>query len=284
MRRLFIAAFVAGVAGGCFLKPANAPGFRYSCETDADCLARDCTGTMISMAAAKDKFDGCEREEVVADGTLGVGYRQKCVAGLCEFPCDLFTFQDDCPDNSGFSFCFNGVCANTCGTDDYSRYGFASNDDYCTDPQTCIPIGEGGIDAELFAGFSGGTGGASSLPDGAGFCGLRCDAEGAPDCPPGQYCTGALCIPGCTDPEATPCPAGTICLGAGELAACLTACDAAAELPCPEGQVCVPGLNVCQPSCVGETGVDCAEGFECDIDLGVCVPSELGTDTAPTDT
>jgi hypothetical protein len=274
MRRLLIAAaFLSGVAGGCFLKPNAAPGFRFSCESDADCLARRCDGALIPMADAADLVEGCESEEVVADTKLGVGYRQTCVAGLCEFPCSFYTVADDCPPAAGYSFCFNGRCANICGTDVLDKYGFDSTDDFCTQPQRCVPFGEDDIDPALFGMSSINP---DSLPDGAGFCGLRCDAEGAPDCPPGEYCTGAVCLPGCNEPNATPCAEGSTCFAYGSLTACLISC---ADDPCPEDLVCVPGLDICRPSCVdveGQGAADCEDGFECNMDLGVCVPLDIG--------
>jgi hypothetical protein len=145
MRRLILAAtaFLSGVAGGCFLKPASAPGFRYTCESDADCLARDCKGGLIPMADAEGLIEGCDTPEVKADGTLGVGYRQTCIAGLCEFACDIYTFAEPTArPPSGYSFCFNGRCANICGTDDLTKYNFDSTDDFCTPPQRCIPFSE----------------------------------------------------------------------------------------------------------------------------------------------
>jgi hypothetical protein len=276
MRRLILvaAAFLSGAAGGCFLKPAAAPGFRYTCETNSDCLARDCKGGLIPMADAEGLIEGCDSPEVKADGTLGVGYRQTCIAGLCEFACGFYTVGDDCPPASGFSFCFNGRCATTCGTDDLTKYNFETNDDYCTPDQRCIPIQEGQIEPDLFEGMGGqGSINISSLPDGAGFCGVRCDAEDAPDCPPGEYCTGAVCLPGCTEPDATPCADGTICLAFGDLSACILQCDYTAEMVCPQGQSCVPGLDICQPSCLDDS--DCDNGLTCSVDVGVCIPDEL---------
>ncbi len=281
MRRLILvaAAFLAGAAGGCFLKPAAAPGFRYTCETTNDCLARDCKGGLIPMADAEALIEGCDSPEVKADGTLGVGFRQTCIAGLCEFACGFTTVGDDCPPSSGFSFCFNGRCATTCGTEDLTKYNFETNDDYCTPDQRCIPIAEGQIEPDLFESMMGqGSINISSLPDGAGFCGVRCDAEDAPDCPPGEYCTGAACLPGCIEPDATPCAEGTICLSFGNLSACILQCDHTAEMVCPEGQSCVPGLDICQPSCLDDS--DCNNGYTCSVDVGVCIPDELVPDSS----
>lgn len=276
MRRLLFAAvaFMSGVAGGCFLKPAPAPGFRYSCESDADCLARTCAGALVPMADAKGLIEGCDSEEVVADPARGVGYRQTCVAGLCEFACDFYTVQDDCPPASGFNFCLNGRCANTCGTDAYDKYNFDSNDDFCTAPQRCLPIEKGSIDPDLFAGMGGVD--VSAFPEGAGFCGIRCDDKDAEPCPAGSYCQDAICLPGCDNPAATPCDEGTICLGYGGLSACLATCDPDGE-PCPNMQVCMPSFGICQPSCLGEDAVDCPDGFDCDEVFGYCTPATGAT-------
>jgi hypothetical protein len=282
MRRIFLAAFVAGVVGGCYLRPAPPPGFRFVCQTDDDCLALDCGGKAISLEAAADLIEGCDSIEVMNDPSLGVGYRQSCRAGLCEYSCDLFTFQQDCPSTEGFSFCFNGACANLCGTDDYTKYkGLESNDDFCTDPQVCVPIADGSIDPKVFAQLSGGGGGGgSTLPEGAGFCGQRCDAADAPACPPGQYCTGALCLPGCDEPTATPCSEGTQCVAFGELSSCLVLCDPDVDGVCGEGNVCVGfgGINVCQPDCLIDEDFECQDGYTCNPDLSICVPISVDTD------
>jgi hypothetical protein len=183
MRRSLFIAFVAGVVGGCYLRPAPPPGFRYSCDADDDCQALDCGGKAISLAAAAELIEGCDSAEVQANPALGVAYRQSCRGGLCEYPCGLLTYQQDCPTTEGFAFCFNGACASLCGTDDFNKYkGYESNDDFCTEPQTCIPLGPDGIDPALL-GSSGGGGGSSNLAEGAGFCGQRCDAKDAPPCP-----------------------------------------------------------------------------------------------------
>lgn len=291
MRRLILAAtaFLSGVAGGCFLKPVAAPGFRYSCESNADCLARRCDGSLVPMADAEGLAEGCETPEAIADPASSVGFRQECMAGLCEFPCDIYTYRDDCPPSSGFSFCFNGRCANICGTDDLSKYKFDSVDDFCTPPQHCVPITAESLDPEALKKLGVGSQSVNiddlAKLEGAGFCGTRCDDPDSPPCPPGQYCTGAMCIPGCDNPEATDCAEGTVCFAYGGLAACLTPCDNDSDLPCPPELVCVPGVNICQPSCIAtevSDGVDCEMGFECDPDLGVCIPTQFGETSSDT--
>ena len=280
-RSFFIAAFVAGVIGGCYLRPAPPPGFRYSCDADDDCLALDCGGKAISLADAANLIEGCDSVEVKANPALGVSHRQSCRAGLCEYPCDLFTYQQDCPTTEGFAFCFNGACANLCGTDDYTKYkGYESNDDFCTDPQSCITIktAEGtdpDIDPDLLASFTGsGQGGLNlgTLADGTGFCGQRCDAKDALPCPAGQYCTGALCLPGCNEPTATPCGDGKVCIALAGYSSCLTSCDVNQADSCAVGEVCVPGFNVCQPTCVGDNVIECPDTFACDGTLKICLP------------
>jgi hypothetical protein len=278
MRRSLFIAFVAGVVGGCYLRPAPPPGFRYSCDADDDCQALDCGGKAISLAAAAELIEGCDSAEVQANPALGVAYRQSCRGGLCEYPCGLLTYQQDCPTTEGFAFCFNGACASLCGTDDFNKYkGYESNDDFCTEPQTCIPLGPDGIDPALL-GSSGGGGGSSNLAEGAGFCGQRCDAKDAPPCPAGQYCTGALCVPGCDNPEATPCDDGEVCIALAGYSSCLVTCDPNKPGSCGAGNVCVTGLNICQPTCVGEGAIECSDGFACDPDLEICLPISFDTD------
>ena len=278
MRRSLFIAFVAGVVGGCYLRPAPPPGFRYSCDADDDCQALDCGGKAISLAAAAELIEGCDSAEVQANPALGVAYRQSCRGGLCEYPCGLLTYQQDCPTTEGFAFCFNGACASLCGTDDFNKYkGYESNDDFCTEPQTCIPLGPDGIDPALLGSSSGG-GGSSNLAEGAGFCGQRCDAKDAPPCPAGQYCTGALCVPGCDNPEATPCDDGEVCIALAGYSSCLVTCDPNKPGSCGAGNVCVTGLNICQPTCVGEDAIECSDGFACDPDLEICLPISFDTD------
>ncbi len=278
-RSLFIAAFVAGVVGGCYLEPVPRPGFRYGCDADDDCLALDCGGKAISLAAASKLIEGCDSVEVMANPALGVSHRQSCRAGLCEYPCDFLTYQQDCPTTEGFAFCFNGACANLCGTDDYTNYkGYESNDDFCTDPQVCLSIkaAEGtdpDIDPEVLGGVN-----TNNLADGAGVCGQRCDAKGALPCPGGQYCTGALCLPGCDNPEATPCGDGKVCIALAGFSSCLVTCDVNDADSCATGEVCVPGFNVCQPTCLGDGAIECADSFICDADLKICVPISIDSD------
>lgn len=277
MRRcLFIAAFFAGVVGGCYLRPSAQPGFRYTCDTDADCPALDCSGTLITREVADGLVQGCETVEVREDLTLGVGHRQTCVAGLCEYTCEFQTFREDCPPDLGLNLCFNGVCANVCGFDDYKNHKYDSNDDFCTDPQTCIPVDPSGIDPVAFDALGIRVNNmpivSSGLPRGAGVCGLRCDAEGAPACPAGQYCSGAMCMPDCTEPSATPCEPGSTCVSVGELSSCLVSCDPAVADSCELGEVCVPGFDVCQPTCLGVEAITCPEAFACDPELAICIP------------
>ncbi len=278
LRVALISGLISGVIGGCYLRPAPGPGFRFACQDDTQCQALDCSGATISLAKAETLIDGCDSLEVKAEPTLGRRARQTCMSGLCEYPCDLQTFKLDCPSGQGFQFCFNGACASLCGTDDYAKYKFDSNDDFCASSQTCIPFDESGLDPDVLAplGVGGGQGQGSfsidSLPTGAGMCGTRCDAEGAPACPPGQFCTGALCVPGCDQATATPCDAGTKCVALAGFSSCLVACDSSLMDSCAVGEVCVPGLEVCQPSCIGLEAVDCPETFECDPDLAICIP------------
>lgn len=285
-RSFFIAALVAGIVGGCYLRPAPPPAFRYSCDADDDCQALDCGGKAISLAEAAKLIEGCDSIEVMANPSLGVSHRQTCRAGLCEYPCELLTYQQDCPTTEGFAFCFNGACASLCGTDDYTKYkGYESNDDFCTAPQRCITIKtaegtEPDISSDVLDPFTGGMGGLSlnGLADGAGFCGERCDAKDSLPCPPGNYCTGALCVPGCTDPAATPCSDGKVCIAIAGFSSCLVSCEVGDADGCAIGETCVPGFNVCQPSCLGDKAIDCPDSFVCDANLKICVPVSIDSD------
>lgn len=278
-RSLYIAALLTGMIGGCYLRPSPSPGFRFACKADADCLALDCSGKAISLEKAATLIEGCDSVEVKANPSLGLGYRQSCVAGLCEYPCQLATFQQDCPGTEGFVFCFNGNCANLCGNDDYNTYGYASNDDFCSAPQSCIPLDPSGIDPTLLDTLipksqSGQGLNLNSLAVGAGFCGERCDAPGAPACPPGLYCTGALCLPGCDQPTASPCDAGSKCLAFASFSSCVVTCDSAsAANTCADGEICVKGVDICQPTCLGDDAITCPDSFDCDPDLAICLPS-----------
>jgi len=274
------AGLISGVIGGCYLRPSPAPGFRFSCDDVSDCQALDCSGASISPEKADTLVEGCDSVEVKADPTLGVRARQTCMSGLCEYPCDLFTSRLDCPSSEGFQFCLNGACANLCGTDDYTKYKFDSNDDFCAESQTCIPFDASGLDPAVLAPLGAGGGQSqgsfdiNSLPTGAGMCGTRCDAAGAPACPAGQYCTGALCLPGCDQSTATPCDSGTKCIALAGFSSCLVACTPGDDAmgSCAVGEVCVPGLEVCQPTCIGLDAVECPETFECDQNLAICIP------------
>ena len=284
-RSLFIAAFVAGFAGGCFLRPIPAPGFRHACESAKDCQALDCKGNAISLDDAAELIIGCDDPEVLTDPTKGVAFRQSCVAGLCSYSCSLATFQTDCPSTEGFQFCFNSVCATVCGAGDPASYDLDSNDGFCTTPQTCVPLAEDGIDLGQLGALGGAFSSAlSRLPEGAGLCGTRCDDRDAPPCAPGEYCAGVLCLPDCSNPEATPCADGSMCLEIGSFSGCVLTCNPAEADACGAGQVCVPGLNVCQPSCIGLDSNECADGLLCDADLGICVPPSVDATTGDSTT
>ena len=293
-RLLLAVAFAAGVLGGCFLSPNVPPSFRYACETDDDCLVLNCRGDEVSIrdAEAAGLAQGCDTPEAKDDQTSAYAYRQRCVSGLCQFPCELATFQDDCPTGKGYNFCFNGSCSSLCGLD---TKHYPDPDSTCPDPQKCAIFGED-IDTDLLAGFlsssssssgsSSPLGGSSSvslkqlIDQGAGVCGLRCDADGAPPCAPGEYCSGALCLPGCDQPGAVPCVDGQKCVALGGFSACLATCSA--DIPCPSSQVCVPGLDVCVTTCVGVDAVPCVDGFTCDPTLEICLPDDIGSTSGST--
>jgi hypothetical protein len=290
-RRLLLSlAFAVGALGGCFLSPNVPPSFRYSCQTDDDCAVLTCLDDTLAwpIAKARGLKQGCDSDEAKASPSGFYGYRQQCVAGLCQYPCALESFSDDCPSGKGYNFCLNGSCSTLCGTDPAR---FPDPDATCPDPQKCVIFGEdidlGPLQAFLGGGGGGGGssspfgGGSSSIDindlEGAGVCGVRCDAEGAPPCAPGQYCSGAMCLPGCSQPGATPCLDGQQCVEISGFSACLTTCDPNVATSCPEDQVCAPLVNVCVARCVGADAVACQDGFTCDPDYEICVPDDVST-------
>lgn len=291
-RRLLLSlAFAVGALGGCFLSPNVPPSFRYSCQTDDDCAVLTCLDDTIMWpeAQARGLKQGCSSDEALANPSGFYGYRQQCVSGLCQFPCELATYRNDCPSGKGYNFCFNGSCSTLCGTD---AERFPDPNATCPDPQKCLIFGaEYDIDLgplqDFLPGGGGGGGGSSQGGSGsvnindlegeAGVCGIRCDAKGAPACAPGEYCNGALCLPGCDQPGAVPCLDGQQCVSFGGFAACLATCDPNVATACPEGQACAPVVNVCVPRCVGVGAVTCQDGFTCDPDYEICVPDDVST-------
>ncbi len=269
-RSLLALAFAAGALGGCFLSPNVPPSFRYACETDDDCAVFNCQGDEVAIRDAKAAglVEGCDTPEADADPASAYGYRQRCVSGLCQFPCELSTFQSDCPTGKGYNFCINDSCAHLCGTDTKK---YPDPDATCPNPQECVIFGED-IDLALLPSSlgSGSLGGSLSSLEGTGVCGVRCDAPDAPPCGPGEYCSGVLCLPGCDQPGAVPCETGQQCVAFGGFSACLQNCSA--DAPCPSGQVCVAGVNACAPTCVGADATPCTDGYTCDPTLEICVP------------
>lgn len=290
-RPLLALAFALGALGGCFLSANVPPSFRFNCKADADCRVLTCRGDLVAIPEAEAAgLEPTENCATIADDEQNLYYqaRQTCMNGLCEYPCDISNGSGDCPSGKGYNFCFNGACATACG---YDPERFPDPDATCSDPQDCIIFGED-IDLALIAGFlpTGGSGSSSSasfIPsgggggtsvedlEGTGICGTRCDADGALACPPGQYCSGAMCLPDCDHPDATPCAEGRTCFAFGDYSACLVTCAAASD--CEPGETCVTGLNICRPTCVGDGASSCGDGMVCDPTLEICVPETTGT-------
>lgn len=290
-RPLLALAFVLGALGGCFLTPNVPPSFRYSCNADADCRVLTCRGDLIAIAEADARGlqpapESCAKlpED---EQTLYYEARQTCINGLCEYPCEITAAA--CPAEKGYNLCLNGACATACGQDP-ERY--PDPDSTCSSPQRCLIFGEdieldllkslysggrGGSSGGGIPGLGGGGGSSNELESlvGTGVCGVRCDAEGALACPPGQYCSGAMCLADCLHPDATPCAADQTCFAFGQVAVCMDRCEPSDPDSCGEGQVCVAGLDVCRPSCVGENATVCDDGFVCNEALKVCVPEVL---------
>lgn len=293
-RLLLALAFALGAVGGCFLSPNVPPSFRYRCKADADCMVLSCLGDLIPVPEAEARgMQPAENCELVPDGEDSLYYeaRQVCRDGLCEYPCDITRGAADCPSGKGYNFCFNGACATACGND-LERY--PDPDATCSSPQRCIIFGEdielalledyrpsgGGGGGATFVGGGGGGGFDVEDYEGTGICGVRCDDDDALPCPPGQYCSGAMCLPDCAHPDATPCAEGRTCFSYGQFSTCLVTCDPnATTTPCDEDEVCVVGLGICLPTCVGETGISCRDGYVCDEMLKICVPEIDPSDT-----
>lgn len=299
LRPLLALAFALGALGGCFLSANVPPSFRYTCKADADCRVLTCRGDLVAIpdaeAAGLQLAEKCD-DVLEADKSKFYEARQACLDGLCEYPCELSAGA--CPAGKGYSLCFNGICATGCGQDDER---FPDPDATCSKPQHCVLFGdEIELDPikDLFQGS--GSGGSSqgqgqgqgmfNVEDllGTGVCGIRCDADDARPCPPGQYCGGAMCLPDCANAEATPCAEDSKCFASptGDLSVCLPSCDPNAAMPCDTGETCVPGLGLCLPTCLGEDATVCDEGSVCNEMLGICVPEEIpsGTDTDASDT
>lgn len=292
-RARLVLAFALGGVGGCFLSPNVPPSFRYSCDVDEDCAVLTCLGDAVKISAASgikpasDLERGCDDPKAKADPSAYYSQRQICSAGLCEYPCALESFQDDCPSGKGYNFCFNGACSHLCGTD---TKRVPDPDSTCPGDQACQIFGEDidltGLESFLPTGggssssnpFGGSSVDLTSL-EGAGVCGLRCDAEGAPACPPGYYCPGVMCLPGCAEDGATPCAEGSTCLSLGSFSTCLVQCDPADPASCAEGEICAPVVNVCVTSCTSDD--ECPDGFVCDPDFMTCVP-DAGTSSSGT--
>lgn len=157
-------ALLAGFAGAasCYSDRLPPPTFRYVCDTTADC-----------------------------------NEGESCIDGLCQIPCTLATFADDCPPEGSYSLCFNGVCSHVCE--------LAGG--LCAAGQTCI---DPGFDlAGLFGDGGGGGGGGSDEELTLGICGETCDAD---SCPMGEACLEGFCFATC-DPANDTCAAPFACVG-----------------------------------------------------------------------
>lgn len=292
-RPLLALAFALGALGGCFLSANPPPSFRYNCAADSDCRVLTCRGDLVAIpdaeAAGLLLAEDCD-EVLEADKSKFYEARQACLDGLCEYPCELSTAV--CPASKGYNLCFNGTCATACGFDDER---FPDPDATCSGKQQCVLYGDdielaliedlfSGSSSSSGSGFPGGGGGGIGVEDliGTGVCGIRCDADGARACPPGQYCSGAMCLPDCAHENATPCADTAQCFAFGGFSTCITKCDPNGENTCEKGEICVQGLGLCQPTCLGEEATTCRDGLTCSEELAICVPEELPTDTDAT--
>ncbi|MEZ4384443.1 MAG: hypothetical protein R3A79_24150 [Nannocystaceae bacterium] len=169
-----VSSLTVGLVVGCFREATPAPGFRFQCASNDDCVA------LVDE-------DG---DPVVNEN--GEPYVEQCIAGLCQYACsgsilDLVSPSggSDCPsDRDGYT-CFNGTCNHLCDAADELPP--------CPSPQTCIEF------TELLAVFGDAAEGfqesLESLPqEKPGICGILCDAADAPACPDGQVCYEGVCI------------------------------------------------------------------------------------------
>ena len=159
-----------GMAAGCFRDGTPPPGFRYYCDTDADC---------------QPLFD--DMGEPVLDDD-GEPFVEQCIDGLCQYACSgsVLGFIDPMaksgcpPDREGYT-CFNGTCNHLCDA--------AAEPSECSTPQTCVAFAEIVGDVpdleDLLA----------MLPqERPGLCGVLCDPEDATTCPDGQLCFDGVCV------------------------------------------------------------------------------------------
>jgi hypothetical protein len=157
---LAVASSIAGAS--CFSEQPPPSTFRFKCATDGDCQAGE-----------------------------------RCIDQLCQIPCTLASFEEDCPSAGGYGACVNGVCSSLCTV----------GSDQCPQPQMCLDLG-------VALNPGGGFGGASESGS-FGVCANPCSS--ATGCPTGEICLAALqlplpplcaqvCVPG-----ADMCPAGFVC-------------------------------------------------------------------------
>lgn len=154
-----LAVLAGALVGSCYAERQPPPSFRYVCDKDGDCRGS-----------------------------------QECIDGLCETPCTLLTFEEDCL--NGELVCLNGVCSSGCDVDK----------DTCPGAQQCVDLD---LDVSGGGGFFGG--GDSDVVVGVcmrpctntscgelhvcieGFCVQTCvDDE---QCPPATSCQQSLCLP-----------------------------------------------------------------------------------------
>jgi len=156
MRPIFssMLAVLAGalLAPSCYSEREPPPNFRYRCGGDDDCKKG-----------------------------------QSCMDGLCETPCTMATFADDCP--NGELACLNGVCSSGCDL----------ANDSCPSPQECIDLG---LDL-------GGGGGFLSSGDPNAMIGICMRPCTDTSCGELSVCIEGLCVQTCVSDEQ--CPTSTTC-------------------------------------------------------------------------
>lgn len=121
-------------SAACFIEPGEPPGFLYECSADDQCAENE-----------------------------------QCIASLCQTPCTVNTFAEDCPQDGSAITCFNGVCASSCD---------AEANDPCPGELSCISFDLYDFGEEDLA-----------------ICGHACDEADAPPCPDAEICLEGVCLP-----------------------------------------------------------------------------------------